>query len=52
MIVLLLTDSSTSGAFSIGVIGGWAGSVTGEAIDGYPETEFKSSGVYGGSINV
>ncbi len=48
-----LTASSAfaeSGKFSIGVIGGWAGSITDKAIDGFYKTEFKSSGVYGGSI--
>lgn len=53
MVVLIMTVSpvfAESGKFSIGVIGGWAGSVTDEAVEGFPETEFKSSGVYGGSI--
>ncbi len=59
VIVLLLTVSpvlaeSESGKFSIGAFGGWASSIVDGAIEAssttYPETEFKSSGVYGGSI--
>jgi hypothetical protein len=56
-IFLLLTTSpalAESGAFSIGAMGGWAWTITDEAIKGtffeYPETEFKSTAAYGGSI--
>lgn len=53
MAVLLLVANpafAESGTFSVGVIGGWGGSLTDEAIDGFPDTKFKNSGVYGGSI--
>jgi opacity protein-like surface antigen len=56
-IVLLLTASpalAESGAFSIGAMGGWAWNIADYAVEGsftqYPQTEFKSGGVYGGSI--
>ena len=55
MIVLLLTVSpvlakSESVKFSIGAIGGWATSITIEAVEGFANTEFKGNKVYGGSM--
>lgn len=35
------------GKFSVQVTGGWASSIVGEAVGGFPDTEFKSSTVYG-----
>jgi opacity protein-like surface antigen len=56
-IVLLFTASpalAESGAFSIGAMGGWAWSVVDHAAEGsstqFPDTQFESHGVYGGSI--
>jgi outer membrane protein W len=39
-----------NGKFSVGALGGWAWSIADEAVDGFPDTDFKDSGVYGGSI--
>ena len=58
MIIVLLVTAipafAESGKVSIGGFGGWFWSTAGEAVEGtsttYPDTEFKNSNVYGGSI--
>lgn len=53
MIILIFMASpeiAESGNFSIGGFGGWAGSTSSEAVKGFPYTELKDSGVYGGSF--
>ena len=39
-----------SPSFSIGAFGGFASSMTGEAVKGYEKTEWESGAAYGGSI--
>ena len=53
VIVLLLSASPVfagSGRFSVGALGGWAWHIADEAVGGFPETEFKNSPVYGGTV--
>jgi len=37
-------------SFSVGAFGGYAWSATGEAVDGYQDTEWEGGGAFGGSI--
>jgi len=37
-------------SFSVGAFGGFATSMTGEAVDGYQDTEWETGGAFGGSI--
>lgn len=50
--LLLGTPSLAAGPgnFSLGVYGGWAWGIADEAVDGYPDTEFDDSPVYGANL--
>ena len=47
---ILCPAIAQGGTFSIGGFGGYAWSVIDEAVDGFPDTEFSDSGVFGGSL--
>jgi len=44
------SHAEESPSFSIGAFGGFASSMTGEAVKGYEETEWETGAAYGGSI--
>ena len=44
------SHAEESPSFSIGAFGGFASSMTGEAVKGYEKTEWESGAAYGGSI--